>query len=72
MFRRGGRWWSGPGLDADLQARMLEGRTVTVERIYRDYDGRIHIGVASTSPARRSCARPAASCGSSPELEVIE
>ena len=41
-----------PGLDADLHARMLEGRTVTVERIYRDYDGRIHLGVALDEPGQ--------------------
>ena len=51
-FRRGGRWWCGPGLDADLQARMLEGRTVTVERIYRDYDGRVHLGVSVDQPGQ--------------------
>ena len=39
LFRRGGRVVVRPGVDADLQARMLEGRVVTVERIYRDYDG---------------------------------
>ena len=41
-----------PGLDADLQARMLEGRTVTVERIYRDYDGRVHLGVSVDQPGQ--------------------
>ena len=41
-----------PGLDADLQARMLEGRTVTVERIQRDYDGRVHLGVALDEPGQ--------------------
>jgi hypothetical protein len=46
VFRRGGRLVVRPGLEADLQARMLEGRTVTVERIQRDYDGRVHLGVA--------------------------
>jgi hypothetical protein len=45
-FRRGERVVVRPGIDADLQARMLEGRTVTVERIYRDYDGRVHLGVS--------------------------
>jgi hypothetical protein len=49
-FRRGGRVVVRPGVDADLQARMLEGRTVTVERIYRDYDGRVHLGVAVDEP----------------------
>jgi hypothetical protein len=31
---------------------MLEGRTVTVERIYRDYDGRVHLGVALDEPGQ--------------------
>ena len=67
VFRRGGRVVLRPGLEADLQARMLDGRTVDVERIYLDYDGkRAPRRDASTSPARSSCARPAASCSSSP------
>jgi hypothetical protein len=52
VFRRGGRVVVRPGLDADLQARMLEGRTVTVERIQRDYDGRVHLGVAVDEPGQ--------------------
>jgi hypothetical protein len=51
-FRRGGRVVIRPGLEADLQARMLEGRTVTVERIQRDYDGRVHLGVALDEPGQ--------------------
>jgi hypothetical protein len=50
VFRRGGRVVVRPDIDADLQARMLEGRTVTVERIYRDYDGRVHLGVSVDEP----------------------
>lgn len=52
VFRRGGQVVVRPGLDADLQARMLEGRTVTVERIYRDYDGKIHLGVSVDQPGQ--------------------
>ena len=52
VFRRGGRVVVRPGLEADLQARMLEGRTVTVERIYRDYDGRVHLGVSVDQPGQ--------------------
>jgi hypothetical protein len=51
-LRRGGHVVVRPGLDADLQARMLEGRTVTVERIYRDYDGRVHLGVSVDQPGQ--------------------
>ena len=52
VFRRGGRVVVRPGLEADLQARMLEGRTVTIERIYRDYDGKIHLGVSVDQPGQ--------------------
>ena len=52
IFRRGGHVVVRPGLDAYLQARMLEGRTVTVERIYRDYDGRVHLGVSVDQPGQ--------------------
>ncbi len=52
LFRRGGRVVVRPGIDADLHARMLEGRTVTVERIQRDYDGRVHLGVALDEPGQ--------------------
>jgi hypothetical protein len=50
VFRRGGRVVVRPGIDADLQARMLEGRTVRLERIHRDYDGRVHLGVSVDEP----------------------
>jgi hypothetical protein len=44
-FRRGGKVLLCPGPDADLHARMLEGRTATIERIYTDLDGKVHLGV---------------------------
>jgi hypothetical protein len=50
VFRRGARVVIRPGVDADLQARLLEGRTVTVQRIHRDYDGRVHLGVSVDEP----------------------
>jgi hypothetical protein len=50
VFRRGARVVVRPGVEADLQARMLEGRTVTVERIHRDFDGRVHLGVSVDEP----------------------
>jgi hypothetical protein len=52
VFKRGGRVVVRHGLEADLQARMLEGRVVTVERIQRDYDGRVHLGVALEEPGQ--------------------
>jgi hypothetical protein len=44
-FRRGCRVIIRPRPDADLHARMLDGRTATIERIFTDYDGRTHLGV---------------------------
>ena len=44
-FRRGEGVVIRPGADADLHARMLDGRTATIERIFTDYDGRTHLGV---------------------------
>ena len=73
VFQRGGRVVVRPGLDADLHARMLEGRTVTVERIYRDYDGRIHIGVALDEPGQEILRETGRFLWFfPPELEVIE
>jgi hypothetical protein len=45
LFRRGGKVMLRPGPDADLHARMLEGHRATIERIYVDYDGKVHLGV---------------------------
>jgi hypothetical protein len=44
-LRRGGKVLLRPGSDADLHARMLDGRTATLERIFTDYDGKVHLGV---------------------------
>lgn len=44
-FRRGGKVVLRPGPDADLHARLLDGRTATVERIYVAVDGKVHLGV---------------------------
>jgi len=44
-FRRGSKVRITPGPDADLHARMLEGRVATIERIMIDYDGKTHLGV---------------------------
>ena len=44
-FRRGGKVVVKPGPDADLHARMLDGRTATIERIFTDYDGKTHLGL---------------------------
>jgi hypothetical protein len=44
-FKRGAKVVIRPGEDADIQARMLDGRTATVEKIMTDYDGKTHLGV---------------------------
>lgn len=44
-FARGDHVVLRPPPSADLQARMLEGRTARIERIFTDYDGRVHFGV---------------------------
>jgi hypothetical protein len=44
-FSRGGKVIIRPKPDADLHARMLDGRTATIERIFTDYDGKMHLGV---------------------------
>ena len=44
-FARGFKVVIRPGPDADIQARMLDGRTATIERILTDYDGKTHLGV---------------------------
>jgi hypothetical protein len=44
-FRRGGKVRIHPPGNADLQARVLEGRTGRIERILTDYDGKVHFGL---------------------------
>jgi hypothetical protein len=44
-FARGLKVVIRPGPDADIQARMLDGRTATIERILTDYDGKTHLGL---------------------------
>jgi hypothetical protein len=44
-FRKGGKVVLRPGPDADLHARLVDGRTATVERIFTDYDGKVHLAV---------------------------
>jgi hypothetical protein len=44
-FRRGAKVLISPAPGADIQARMLDGRTATIERIFTDYDGKTHLGV---------------------------
>jgi len=45
VYRRGGKLLLRPGPEASLEARMVDGRTATIERIFVDYDGKVHLGV---------------------------
>jgi hypothetical protein len=73
VFRRGGRVVVRRGIEADLQARMLEGRPVTVERIHRDYDGRVHLGVSVDGPGHEVMRETGRFLWFfPPELEVLE
>ena len=44
-FRRGTKVVIRPAADADLHARLLDGRTATIERIFIADDGKAHLGV---------------------------
>src|SRR5262249_2340727 len=43
-YRRGGKVVIRPSPDADFHARALDGRRATIERIFTDYDGKVHFG----------------------------
>jgi hypothetical protein len=44
-FVRGAHVLLRPAPEADLHARLLDGRTATIERILVDLDGKVHLGV---------------------------
>jgi hypothetical protein len=73
-FRRGGKVVIRPGEDADIQARMLSGRTATVERIFTDYDGRTHLGLTIDDDPGQELMRETGRYlfFFAPELEVME
>ncbi len=73
-FRRGGKVVIRPGPDADLEARMLDGRRATIERIFTDYDGRTHLGVTIDDDPGQELMRETGRYRFffAPELEVIE
>ena len=65
--RRGDKVVLRPGTDGDVYDKILDGRTATVERIYRATTTASTSGSRSTTtPARTCCATPAATCSSSP------
>jgi hypothetical protein len=73
-FRRGGKVLIKPGPDADIQARMLDGRIATIERIMTDYDGRTHLGVTIDGDPGQNLMRETGRLlyFFAPEVEVIE
>ena len=73
-FARGTRVVIRPGADADIQARMLAGRTATIERILTDYDGKTHLGVTIDDDPGRDLMRETGRFlyFFAPEVEVID
>ena len=73
-FVRGGHVVLRPGPDADLHARMLEGRSATVERILVDLDGKVHLGVTIDDDPGQELLRETGRYlyFFAPEVEVIE
>ena len=63
-----------PGPDADLHARLLDGRTATIERIFVDYDGKTHLGVTIDDDPGQELMRETNRFlfFFAPEVEVIE
>jgi hypothetical protein len=73
-FTRGGKVVIRPGADADIQARMLDGRTATIERILTDYDGKTHLGVTIDDDPGQDLMRETGRLlyFFAPEVEVID
>lgn len=73
-FVRGGHVILRPGPDADLHARMLDGRAATVERILVDLDGKVHLGVTIDDDPGQELLRETGRYlyFFAPEVEVIE
>lgn len=72
-FRRGGKVVIRPSADADLHARLLDGRIATIERIFIDYDGRAHLGVTIDGDAGQDLMRDTGRYlfFFAPEVEVV-
>ncbi|HUA02736.1 MAG TPA: hypothetical protein VMB27_02460 [Solirubrobacteraceae bacterium] len=73
-FARGVKVVIRAGPDADIQARMLDGRRATVERILTDYDGRVHLGVTVDDDPGQDLLRETGRLlyFFAPEVEVID
>ncbi len=73
-FTRGGRVILRPGEDADLHARMLDGRSATIERIMVDVEGKVHLGVTIDDDPGQDLLRETGRLlyFFAPEVEVIQ
>jgi len=73
-FARGTKVVIRPGPDADIHARMLDGRIATIERILTDYDGKAHLGVTIDDDPGQDLMRETGRLlyFFAPEVEVIE
>ncbi len=74
VFRRGGHVRIRPAPDADLHARLLDGRSATIERIFVDLDGKTHLGVTVDGDPGQELMRETNRLlfFFAPEVEVIE
>lgn len=73
-FVRGGHVVLRPGPDADLHARLLDGRSATVERIMVDVEGKVHLGVTIDDDPGQDLLRDTGRLlyFFAPEVEVIQ
>ncbi len=73
-FRQGDHVRLRPSPDADLHARLLDGRCATIERIFVDFDGRMHLGVTIDGDPGQELMRETNRLlfFFAPEVEVIE
>jgi hypothetical protein len=73
-FRRGAPVIIRARAAADLEARMLDGRRATIQRIVTDYDGRIHLGVTIDDDPGAELMRQTGRLRYffAPEVEVLE
>ncbi len=73
-FRQGDHVRLRPSPDADLHARLLDGRSATIERIFVDFDGRMHLGVTIDGDPGQELMRETNRLlfFFAPEVEVIE
>jgi hypothetical protein len=73
-FRRGDHVRLRPSPDADLHARLLDGRSATIERVFVDYDGKMHLGVTIDGDPGQELMRETNRLlfFFAPEVEVIE